>query len=229
MVFEVSTAKEEVLRKLTERDWTPTDLARELDKSRSSVYNHLDELHEQGVLTKRKVEAKTRPKTQYSIGNGFIRYIAVLPGQFNERALGINRHKEAIVRIWNIPQEEFHSYVEDFWWTIKHTADVDFEENVAAIAIYGSVARGDADEGSDIDVLLIAEDEAAEHALKETFGSIRLTTEEGSKIGIAEVYTEKGYRNSMAHGSSFLENIRDELHVLYDPEKLLVRPEGNPV
>lgn len=225
MVFEVSTAKKEVLEKLAEGDWTPTELAEELDKSRSSVYNHLDELYERGVLTKTKVEAKTRPKTRYSIGNGFIQYITVLPGQFNERVLGIDRHKEAIIRIWNVPQEEFHPYIEEFWRAIEDNADVDLEENVVAVAVYGSVARGEANAGSDIDLLLIAEGEEAEQTLNETFGSIRLTTEEGSKIGIVEVYTKEDYRSSLAHGSSFLENVQDEFHVLYDPEKLLVRPE----
>lgn len=43
VVFEVSTAEKEILQRLTEQDWTPTDLADELDTSRNTIYNHHDE------------------------------------------------------------------------------------------------------------------------------------------------------------------------------------------
>jgi predicted transcriptional regulator len=87
MVFAVSAAKERILQKLAEQDWSPTDLAEELGKSPETIYNHLHDLEEQGVLSTRQVAAKTRPKTEYSIGNGLIQYVAVLPGQYQQGAL----------------------------------------------------------------------------------------------------------------------------------------------
>lgn len=225
-MFEVSAAKREILQKLVERDWTPTDLAEDLDKSPEAIYNHLNDLAERGILSKRQVAAKTRPKTEYSIGEGFIQYIAVLPGQYRERVLGLDESKAPIIRIWNVPQPEFHPYLESFWWSLEYSVDVDLRKDVTAVAIYGSVARGTADEDSDIDVLVVAENADAEGILNSEFGSVLLETNAGSKIAIAEVYTKQDYRNSLVHGSDFLRNVRDEMHIVYDPINLLRRPEG---
>jgi DNA-binding transcriptional ArsR family regulator len=77
--------------------WTPTDLAQELDKSRNTVYNHLESLYDQGVLTKTQVAAKTRPKTEYSIEDGFMQYIAVLPGHYKEKSLELTPEKQTVL------------------------------------------------------------------------------------------------------------------------------------
>lgn len=225
-MFEVSAAKREILQKLVERDWTPTDLAEDLDKSPETIYNHLNDLAERGILSKRQVAAKTRPKTEYSIGEGFIQYIAVLPGQYRERILELDESKAPIVRIWNVPQQEFHPYLENFWWSLKHDADIDLRKDITAVAIYGSVARGTADRDSDIDVLVVTENATVEEFVNGHFGALRLETNAGSKIAIAEVYTKRDYRNSLVHGSDFLRNVRDEMHIVYDPINLLRRPEG---
>jgi len=225
MVFEVSTAKQEILEKLAEQDWTPTDLAEELGKSRTTVYNHLNELHQNGILTKQKVAAKTRPKTEYSIGNGFIQYVSVLPGQYQEKTLELTPEKQAALRIWNIPQEEFHPFIEHYWWSIKNSADLDYRDEIKAVAVYGSVARGNADQDSDIDFLVITKDEDTADTVSTNFGSLRIKANGTAKIGLTEVYSMKDYKNSLAHGSKFLENVRDELHAIYDPEKVLQNPE----
>lgn len=225
MVFEVSTAKKEILQKLTEQAWTPTDLAEELDKSRNTVYNHLEDLHKQGVLTKKQVAAKTRPKTEYSIDDGFIQYIAVLPGQYTEKSIKLTPEKQAILRIWSVPQEEFQPYIENYWWSIKNSADINYRDEIKAVAVYGSVGRGEADKDSDIDFLVITKDKDTEDIVSQNFGSTRIETGEGSKIGMTEAYSMKDYRNSLAHGSGFLENIQNELHIIYDPDRVLQNPE----
>ena len=214
-MFEVSTAKKQILEKLTQQNWAPSDLAEELGKSPETVYNHLDELAEQGVLTKKKVAAKTRPKTEYSIDDGFIHYMTVLPGQLTERNLELDTNKTALFRIWTIPQPEFHPFLEELWHTLRK------QQNIRAAAVYGSVARGDADEESDIDILLIAEDEAAENRLNDEYGSTLLKTKDGTKVCMTQVYTPESYRNSLTRGSDFLTNIQDELHTVYDPERIL--------
>lgn len=222
MVFEVSQAKKEVLRKLTEGAWTPTDLAKELDKSRNTVYNHLEDLHERGVLTKRRVAAKTRPKTEYSIGRGFLQYIAVLPGQYSEKSLSLTPERQAVLRIWAIPQEEFQPFVENYWWQLKE--ELDSGSDITAVAVYGSVARGEADEDSDVDFLVVTDDEEAEKLVSRRFGSLRIEVNGSGKIGMTETYSVEDYRTSVARGSDFLERIEDELHVVYDPDGILRNP-----
>lgn len=224
-MFEVSQAKREILRMLAEQDWSPTDLAEELEKSPGAVYNHLHELEEQGVLTKQQVSAKTRPKTVYSIGDGLIQYVTVLPGQFREGSLKVDETKEVMFRIWAIPQEEFHPYLERYWWSMRMSADIDLEDEIEAVGVFGSVARGEASEDSDIDLLVITSEEGLKSDVEYGFGSTILEFEEKSRLGMTEVYTTEEYRNSLAHGSDFLTSIRGELHPLYDPERILLDPE----
>ena len=209
-MFEVSAAREEVLEKLAERDWTATDLAEELKKSTAAVYNHLDALADRGIVSKRQVAAKTRPKTEYSIDEGFVQYLAVFPGQYARGTFPIDDNKRAFLSIWTIPQSEFHPYLETLWFQLRE------EDGLVAIAVYGSVARGDAAEESDIDVLLIA-DADHEQRLKDAYGTRRFKYQDGTKLGMAQVYTPESYRTSLTGGSDFLASIQDELHVVFDP------------
>lgn len=224
MVFAVSAAKKQILQKLAAQDWSPTDLAEELGKSPETIYNHLHDLEEQGILSTRQVAAKTRPKTQYSIGNGLIKYVAVLPGQFQEGSLDLDVHKEAVFRIWMVPQDAFHPYLEQYWWTLRSHEDLAFEEDIVAVAVYGSVARGEADRDSDIDVLVIVTDDG-EAPVNDHFGSTLVKTGDDSKICMTKSYTIQDYRDSIAHDSDFLETVRDECHIIYDPDRVVTRPE----
>lgn len=213
-MFEVSRAKKQILEKLVEESWAPTDLAKELGKSPETVYNHLNDLAEMGVLEKSEEKAKTRPKTVYSIGDGFVQYLAVLPGQVILRTTGVNENQKALLRIWAIPQEEFHPYLEALWKHVKN------DEGVTSLAVYGSVARGTADEDSDIDLLMVVEDEAEER-VRNDYESKVLKAEEGSKLAMAKVFTRSDYIKSRESGSDFLERIREDLHILNDREGVL--------
>lgn len=224
-MFVVSAAKREILQRLAQRDWSPTDLAEQLEKSPEAIYNHLNDLEEQGILTKTEVPAKTRPKTVYSIGDGLIQYITVLPGQFREGSLVISETKEVMFRIWAIPQDEFHPYLERYWWRVLSHADLDLDEHVTALGVYGSVARGEADRDSDIDLLAVTRGDQGKSHLEEVLGSAVLDYRGKSRMGMTEVYTEQEYRDSLAHESDFLNSIRGEIHPIYDPELVLIEPE----
>lgn len=222
-MFAVSEAKREILRKLTERDWSPTDLAEELEKSPAAIYNHLNDLAERGVLTSHQVSAKTRPKTNYSIGRGLIQYLTVLPGQFQEGALNVTSSKEAMFRIWAIPQDAFHPFLERYWWSLVLDEAIDPEKDLVAAGVFGSVARGNADEGSDIDILLVVADEDAKATLEEELGSVLLRSGDQRRIGMTEIYTAQEFEESLTRGSDFLATVLDEIHPLFDPERRFMR------
>lgn len=221
-MFGLTAAKREVLTKLAERDWTPTDLAGELDKSRQAVYNHLEDLAERGVLSKTKVPAKTRPKTSYSIGDGFLQYVAVVPGEFQEGTLALTGSKEALLRIWLLPQPEIHPFLETVWIEMRDVSGLE------AATVYGSVARGEASPESDIDLLLVAADDETATELMRTFGSRRVTIDGQSRLVMAETYTTDELRTSVAHGSDFLANALGEGHIIYDPDGTLRDSEPMP-
>lgn len=214
-MFEITEARKRVLEKLAEGDWTPTELAEELGLKPQTAYNHLQQLEEKGVLEKSRVEAKTRPKTRYSVGEGFVQYLAVLPGEFAIRTLRLNSNKKALFKIWSIPQPEFHSYLEEVWHELKK------EDGILAAGVYGSVARGEADQDSDIDLLIITENDKRE--VEEKYGSRVIEGEGDSKLIMSQVYTLKEYRNSLAHQSDFLTRVKDELVPVFDPEGILWR------
>lgn len=137
----------------------------------------------------------------------------------------MDAHKEAVFRIWMVPQDAFHPFFEQYWWQLRMCEGLSFKQDVVAVAVYGSVARGEADEDSDIDVRSIVTDDEAEAVVTEQFGSVLGKTGDGSKICMTETYTVQDYRDSLADGSDFLEAVRDECRVIYDPDQILLRPE----
>lgn len=208
-MFEIPETKREVLEKLTEKDWSPTDLAEEMGKSTQTLYNHLEDLRKDGILEKSSKKAKTRPKTVYSIDQGFAQFVAVLPGDLNIQTVKLTPNKEALLRIWSIKQPEFHPYLEEIWRKLK-------DERVEAIAVYGSVARGEASEESDIDLLIISNNEEIE----EEYGAKTIEIDGETKMVMAQTYSREDYLDSKGK-SSFLKRIEDELHLIYDPERIL--------
>lgn len=220
-MFEVSEVKKKILKKLAAKDWTPTDLAEDLNRSTETIYNHLNSLEKMGILEKKKVPAKTRPKTKYSIGKGFAQYLAVIPGSFTSRVLPLDWNKKAILRIWDVEQEEFHPYLENFWWSMKNHGDIDFEEDILAIAVYGSVARGTADKESDIDIIIVVDGGKTAEKVKNLFGTTRVNSDGETKLFMLQVYTRNEYTESKEGGSDFLKEIEEDLHSIYNPEGVL--------
>lgn len=220
-VLEVSPAKREILDRLVEEDWTPTELASAVDKSVSTVYNHLDELAARGILTEREVPAKTRPRTEYSLGDGFIQYVGALPGGTIERTLSLETHKAVIVRIWELPQLSFQDYAERFWWMLRTHETVDIETDVAAVALYGSVAEGTANEDANLDVLVLTEREEHVEGLKRALGSVRVAIPDGTKRAVCEVVTTAEFLEARSATTGFLGVVHQSLHRLYDPEGIL--------
>jgi hypothetical protein len=84
--------------------------------------------------------------------------------------------------------------------------------------------RGDADADSDVDCLVITEYDPAADDVTDDMGTLRVDADGNSKIFLTEAYSLEDYRKSIAHGSDFLAGIGDELHVIYDPERILRPP-----
>lgn len=225
-MFSVSQAKKQVLAQLAERDMTAADLATELDKSPAAIYNHLNDLAEQGILTTRQVPATTRPETVYGIADGFLQYVVVLPGQVQEGAFALDDHKEPLVRIWTLPQAAFHPFLQEYWFRMTHSPALDVREDIRAVGVYGSVARGEADAGSDIDVLIVTADGETADTVTDQLGSVRIERDGEGKIVLAEVYGDSEFRDSWVYGSQFLREILPELHPIYDPDRILTHPDG---
>jgi predicted nucleotidyltransferase len=148
-----------------------------------------------------------------------------MPGRYAESSCRLTATRRVTLNIWAIPQEAFQPAIEAFWSALRFDDDGRYFEDVVAVALYGSVARGHADRDSDIDVLVLTDSESSRAAVSERFGSMRLDVGPRSTIVSAEVFTTNEYRDAIERGSHFLERVRDEQHVIYDPEGVLHHPE----
>ena len=140
-----------ILKLLAENNKTQTELADSLNISMPSVYSQLKYLEEHKLVYREKErKGKTRPFTEYSLGRGFVYFIEAVPNEAKKVYLEVDENIKRHLRIWSVPQKEFHYPIEKFWWDAENYID-----DIEFIAVYGSIAKGNAREDSDIDVLII--------------------------------------------------------------------------
>lgn len=207
--------KWDMIRLLAKNDRTPSELAKELKTSLQNVQFQLSRLEAAGIIRKAgKAASRRRPFTVYSLGQGFVLLAKAIPGEDAE-IIGIvaDETKKVQLRIWAIPQQGFHYFLDKFWW--------DLQENLAdieALAVYGSVARGDAKEDSDIDILVITgKPEQMEKKLRAV-----VTDPAGeSRLIMPKCYTGSLLGKSLKAGSAFVKNAVRDMKIIYDPKNVL--------
>jgi len=195
-----------IIEKLSKGDKTPTELAKEMGISIPSVHKQLVELERKGLIKKIDVvKGKTRPYQQYSLGDGFIFFIKALPHETERKFVEVDDNIKMHLRIWSIPQKEFHYPVEVYLWSLKpKLRDID------AIGIFGSVARGNATKESDVDILIIS--------CKKLEISSRMA--EG-RMFMPQVFSAGDFKNSIRRGSKFIAEALKNIVILYDKKGVL--------
>ncbi len=202
--------KMEVLRRLEGAEKSPSELAEEMDLTISSVSKHLNSLEDLGLVLKSgKKKGKTRSYWKYKLED-FVYFVFSLDGRVGKRRLSLNENHKVHFRIWSVPQPEFHSDLDRFWCGIQE----DLEE-VEGVMVHGSVARGDAREDSDIDLLIISDNES----LEEKFGAKVI----GEKMFMTTVFSEEDFEESFRKESSFARNVMEEGIIIYDQTGFLER------
>ena len=211
----------EVLELLLERPRSPTEVADKLGVSVQTASRNL----------KRLVEREFAEQTREGEGRGYKRYqarefaqvFAGFDGMLFQQTLNLPPEKRAILSVWQIPQEEFHPVLLSYLFAdVERQAPSDLYE-IAAIIVYGSVARGDAQLDSDIDILVIYKwVEDVDSALNRPFvyGDNWLSFGEERMID-EKPYSIPEFRDALDAGSQFLGNVLDEGIVLYDPEGVI--------
>jgi len=215
--MELAGTRWRIIKELSKGDMTPTKLTHKLRISLPSVHAHLKQLEREKLVQRVKdSKGKTRPYTTYGLGEGFLYFIEAFPGEARKRILRADEDVRVQLRIWSIPQEEYHYYVESFWWELqKHLADIE------SVVVYGSVARGDARKGSDIDILLLVN--KGEKKYGDKFGARIVGTREKSKIVMCQVFEADDFGKSLQLGSQFVAEVVKDGIVIYDPKKCFSR------
>jgi predicted nucleotidyltransferase len=86
-------------------------------------------------------------------------------------------------------------------------------DKVKSIVVYGSVARGEADEESDLDVFIVLEDNSIYRRVSDIAYKIDLKNRTATSIFWV---TPKELMKYLKNGSPFIENVVSEGFVLYD-------------
>lgn len=215
----LSATQWNIITELSSAEKTPSELAKKLNLSLPSIHLQLKQLEQQQLIYKEeKRSGKTRPFTSYSLREGFITITEAIPGETRKINLTVDEEVKLHLRIWSIPQNKYHHYIESYWWKLeKYISDLE------AMAIFGSVARGNAGESSDIDILLLIKDKQKVKNYTEEIGVKDLGVSGSSELAVAQIFDYGGFAKSLNNGSKFASEVIKDLIIIYDPRQKLKR------
>lgn len=212
-----SETKWKLVQSLSKKDKTATELAEQFNTSISNITQQLSDL--ESVKIVKKVGTKkgaTRPFAKYSLDRGFILLVEAMPKEARKLFMEVDENLKMHLRIWSIPQKEFHYFVEKFWWDMQ-----DCMESVKSVAVFGSVAKGEARPDSDIDVIVLA-DETAKEELEKRFSAKIVGPKGSGKMIMSQVFAPDEFENSLKSGSKFAKEVLDSMIVIYDKNSVLL-------
>lgn len=211
-----SESKWRIIQALARKDRTPSELARILRTSVANITQHLSKLESTGLVKRVGVERGSvgRPFARYSLGRGFVLLVEAVPGEARKVSLEADQDMVVHLNIWDIPQREYHRYVEEFWWKIQ-----DYMEWIEALAVFGSVARGNARAGSDIDMLILARKNSKR--LEERFGAKMVGPRGKGRMVMAKVFSSREFDDMLKAGSAFAKEVVSTMRTIYDPNRVL--------
>lgn len=218
-----SKTRLEIIKALSRRPFTPTDLAQKLDRTLPTITRQLKKLEDLDLITKIGEEAgKTRPHQKYAL-NEFAFLFEATKGEVKFSTLKLTEWIKAQLRIWSISQPEFHYYLSRLFWLIQSFRAQDPskpENDIVSLAVFGSVAKGEARKDSDVDILILAEKNVKK--LKKKYGAQMIKKPKGeTKMVMAQVFTPKEFENALRSGSTFAVEIINSVVKIYDPNNLL--------
>jgi len=210
----ISETQWEIIKLLTKKDRTPTEISEKLKKSMPTIYNSLKNMESLNLIKKvEEKKGKTRPYTNYSIGKGFVYFMEAVPGMAMKKFISVDKNLKMHLNIWSIPQKEFHYYIEKFWWILE-----DFLDTIKAVAVFGSVAIGKAKADSDIDILILS---SSPKIIDKKFGAIAVGKKGKQKMVMSQVFKEKEFENILKKKSKLALEITKTMKIIYDPDKIL--------
>jgi predicted nucleotidyltransferase len=186
-VFRIGAA-DEILRLLVdahEAEFTIPELVEATDVTRSTVWRAVDLLDTIGAIRVRETPQRN--------------YVSIDPGRLQKGD-----------PILAIEQSEFHAPVRAFLNRVEAAlADADGVDDLLGLVVFGSVARGEADRQSDIDVFVLVEGDrtTARRVVTDVVAEMRTRRFDGDRFDF-EQYVES--RESARRAGSKLEPILTE-------------------
>lgn len=211
-----SEIKWKIVESLSKKDKAVTELAREFNTSLSNISQQLSGLEASNIVKKTgKTEKGTRrPLVKYSIGRGFVFLVEAMPKEARKTFIEVDENIKTHLRIWSIPQKEFHYFIESFWWALQ-----DYLDDIESVAVFGSVAKGNAKPDSDMDILLLARQN--QKILEKEF-SAKMAGQKGKgKMIMSQVFPMADFENSVRARSAFAREVINSMTIIHDPNDFL--------
>lgn len=215
----ITGTRREIVEILLKGDASATEIAEELDLSLPTIHRHLTSLREEGYVRESgKRSGKTRPYKLYSVEKSAYLF-SILGSEIVERSLELTEAHETLFSILQVPQTEFHPVLISHLFSLP----ADWEgRRIHSIAVYGSVARGDATEESDIDLLFVTEEAEQDDVSSDSLIVDNVVEEfDNRRIVSNKVLTMDEIREGIELDSQFLRTVVEEMIILYDPGDFL--------
>lgn len=215
----ITGTRREIVETLLEGDASATEIAEELDLSLQTIHRHLTSLREEGYIRESgKRSGKTRPYKLYSVEKSAYVF-SLFDRKIVERSLDPTEAHETLFSILQVPQVEFHSVLISYLFGLPDDWET---RKIHSIAVYGSVARGDATVESDIDLLFITKETEQDDIFADSFITDNVIEEFGNRRIVSnKVLTVDEIREGIELDSQFLRNVLSEMIILYDPDNFL--------
>lgn len=217
----------EVLELVVEQPRSPTEVAEVLDVSVQTASRNLRSLVEQGFAEETR-EGGGRGYKRFR-AREFAHVFAGFDGELVDHSIDVSTTHRALLSVLKVPQEELHSVLLSYLFAPDPDRD---DIGITGIVLYGSGARGEADAGSDIDLLVIRDPERGEEQYRQLddpgeilekayIGEHGLVDTGATRVISEQWYTVSDFRESLEAGSQFLRTVLKEGIVLYDPEGVI--------
>lgn len=219
-ILNISKTKWKIIEIISRENKTQTELATELKVSLAAINKEIKDLLSENLIKEvEKKQGKTRPYRCYGL-NEFFYFVKATKEETNAKLLTINNYLRLHLNIWRIPQEEFHYFIENFF-LLNILNDKDVFENIESFAVFGSVAKGTATEGSDIDVLIIRKTKGELKDLKETGLLVEDNFNKKTKIIMPQIFEINEFLDSYKKESKFIKEILSNMIIIYDKNNFL--------
>lgn len=200
----------EILKFISDKERTPTEISKKFNMSLPGVHSNLNFLENRGFIEKSgEKKGKTRPYNLYTIKKDIFSYLKISKKDVSKETLEIDEDFDSILQIYKISSRDFRKSLLKFWYDIQR-----FRKEIQSIAVYGSVAKGNQKQDSDIDILIISKNP---DKLEKEYSAKMFE----NKMIMAKAFSKKDFLDSKNKGSLFIKEILENMFIIYDPENIL--------
>ncbi len=181
-----------ILKSLSEKKYSPTELAARLDTTINNISQQLRLLELAGLVRKEKIpnRDKGQPRVLYSLSDDYVYLVSVMDGSAKKRLLKLTDYHKILLRIWLIEDLELHYYLSKFYYEIEP-----FLDRINAMAI--NLRK--------LEVIIVSDNKELQNKIKDTTID---RPESRSIMFKIKIVSEKKCPS------------REGLHLLYDPENV---------